>query len=197
VTITTRVTLRGTAVGHQFVLECEHNANTNGLGKVQRAIVNYLGTAPADLSMAARSRLIGDTCNAWLVARGYPGDDDVHALWHGQPYGVTVPKIAMAVYGTSEPTPSQIRVVQRNVRRLEQLDLVCCWQACLGFVARPYTQWNGKPSIMPQPVAALAVTFKWNCQHFAEQDRLAAEWTAERVRQMGTVDPIRALQGLV
>ena len=115
------------------------------------------------------------------------------------PYGVTVPQIATAVYGAGEPTASQIRVVQRNVRRLKELDLVHCWHACVGYLDRAYTQWNGKPGVMPQAVAALAVVFKWDCQHFAEQDRLAAEWAAERSHRMAALlaDPVRALQGLV
>ena len=49
-TITTRALIRGTAVGHQFVLECDHHANTNRLGRVQRAIIDYLGTAPEGLT---------------------------------------------------------------------------------------------------------------------------------------------------
>jgi hypothetical protein len=198
-TITTLVLIRSTAVGHEFVLECDHHANTNGLGKVQRAIVDYLGTAPEGLDPGAKSELHRHARNAWLKARDYPDDDEVHALWHGVPYGVTVPEIATAIYSTDEPSASQIRVVQRSARRLQQLGLVHCWQACVRYVDRSYTQWNGKPGVMPQAVAGLAVAFKWDCQHFAEQDRMAAEWDeAERARLAALfANPAEALRGLI
>lgn len=181
-----------------FVLECDHDANTNGLGKIQRAIVDYLGTAPAgfdDTVHGYRGPYHGDARLAYCQARGWSSESQV--LWHSGPLLVRVSAIAAAVYRADEPTPSQLRVVQRNVRRLEQLGLVVCRHGCAGYVDRSYTQWNGKPGVMPQAVAALFAAFRWNCQHFAEQDRLAPEWHAEYSRTLATVNPIQALQGLM
>jgi hypothetical protein len=94
---------------------------------------------------------------------------------------------------------SQVRVVQRNVRRLEQLGLVNAYHACAGFVDRLYTQWNGQPGVMPQAVAALAVSFRWDCQHFAEQNKIASDFTNDRAAALAKMleDPVAAMQGLL
>lgn len=186
--------------GRRYVLECVCNPNTNGLrlGKTQRAVLNHLATAPGGFPGHSGHRPEYKRAAAkYREAHGWALEADL--LWHPQPYGIRIPAIAATVYAVEEPTASQIRVVQRNVRRLEELGLVDCWHACAGYVDRPYRCINGEDYVMPQAVAALYVALRWNCEHFAEQDRLAAEWEAAEKARLDEMfkDPAAALQGLL
>lgn len=169
---------------NQYALACGHDFNTNRLklGKTQRAILAHLATAPAGLGSRG------------YLYRGGP------LTWHSEPYGIRVPDISTAVYSTQEPTTSQLRVVQRNVRRLEQLGLVDCWHACAGYVDRPYRCVNGEDYVMPQAVAALYVALRWKCGHLDERDRLDAEAAAAtmaRIDALKSADPNEVLRGLL
>lgn len=184
----------------QYVSECNHHANTNGLklGKIQRAILDHLATAPGGFPYDFGHRPEYDrAATAYRQAHNWAHEADL--LWHVQPYGIRVPAVATAVYGSDEPTASQIRIVQRNVRRLEELGLVDCWHGCAGYVDRPYRCINGEDYVMPQAVAALYAALRWDCEHFAEQDRLAAEWEAAEKARLDEMlkDPMAALQGLL
>lgn len=184
----------------QYVLECNHHPDTNGLklGKTQRAILDHLATGPggfADYMDRGEShRHVG---HQYRAAHNYEAAADL--LWHGEPKGVRVPAIASAVYGSEDPTASQIRVVQRNVRRLEDVGLVDCWHACAGYVDRPYRCINGEDYVMPQAVAALYAALRWECEHLVAQDRLIAEWEAAQKARLDEMfkDPMTALQGLL
>jgi hypothetical protein len=186
--------------GEQYVLECNHHANTNGLklGKTQRAILSHLATAPGGFSSyTARGEVYRTAGHQYRAARNYCLEADL--LWHGLPHGIRMPDIATAVYDTEEPTTSQIRVVQRNVRRLQELELVDCWHACAGYVDRPYRCINGEDYVMPQAVAALYAALRWDCEHFAEQDRLVVEWKADAEARIDEMlkSPVAALRGLL
>jgi len=186
--------------GEQYVLECPHHANTNGLklGKTQRAILAHLETAPGSFSdYMNRGENYRQPGHQYRAAQGYSLEADL--LWHGNPKGIRVPAIATAVYDSDDPTASQIRVVQRNVRRLQELGLVDCWHGCVGYVDRPYRCVNGEDYVMPQAVAALYVALRWECEHLAEQDRLVAEWEAAEKARLDAMfkAPMEALQGLL
>lgn len=186
--------------GDQYVSECTHTPNTNGLrlGKTQRAILNHLATAPGGFPYDFGHRPEYErAAEKYREASNWATEADL--LWHVQPRGIRVPAIATTVYDSEEPTASQIRVVQRNVRRLQELGLVDCWHACAGYVDRPYRCVNGEDYVMPQAVAALYVALRWECEHFAEQDRLAAEWEAAEKARLDEMfkDPVAALSGLL
>lgn len=173
--------------GKQYVLEWCHRSKTNGLGKIQRAILDYLATAPAGFGSIGRE-----------------SKDSNRITWHGQPYGVRVPEITAAVYATEEPTASQIRVVQRNVRRLEQLDRVHCWHGTIRWSERRHTDYRGQETTGPRPVSGLYVALRWDCAHLDEQARLAAEEDARRTSEyearmewFKNGDPVGALHDLL
>lgn len=185
----------------QYVLECAHHPNTNGLklGKTQRAILDHLATGPGGFTQySVRGDDYRQVGNQYREAHNYTPDADL--LWHGLPKGIRVGSIASVAYSTQEPTASQIRVVQRNARRLEELGLVDCWHGCAGYVDRPYRCVNGEDYVMPQAVAALYVALRWDCEHLAEQDHLVAEWHAAmkaRVDELFAQGPMTALRGLL
>lgn len=143
--VTARIT-GTTKQGHPYVLECDCYPKTYGLGKVQRRVVDYLATAPGRFA-------------------GMSWDPDTQRFtWHGRPNGVTVHQVAIAVYGTDEPTASQVRVIQRGVRRLESLGLVDCWHGWTGVMREgAYVTSNGFSADMP--VSALFVALRWECEH--------------------------------
>jgi hypothetical protein len=107
--------------GEEFVLVCDYHPKTNGLGKVQRAIVDFLATGPGgfghcgDGYHGGRSSYHHRASNEHRAANGYPPELDL--LWHGLPHGVQVAKITAAVYATQEPTASQTRVVHADSLR--------------------------------------------------------------------------------
>jgi hypothetical protein len=184
--------------GEPFVSECAHHANTNGLGKIQRAIMTYLGTAPGGFHQYnGYNQPHCSVGTRYRAARDYHPSAEL--LWHGPPYGVRIPAIATAVYGTADPTAAQIRVVQRAVRRLEQLGLTTCWHACTGYVDRPYRCINGNDYVMPQAVSGLYVALPWKCEHIAAQEQLIAEAAAETQARVDAMfnDPVAAVQGLL
>lgn len=181
----------------EFVLECDHYTNTNGLGATQRAIIDHLATAPAGFDGPGYpyGHQYHSVSIHYREQHGWTPEADL--LWHGDPYGIRVPAIATAVYATEQPTPSQIRIVQRAARRLQQLGLVDCWHGCAGYVDRPYRCVNGKDYVMPQAVAALFVALRWDCAHKTEQARLAEEYRQARDAHWNGVDPVSALQGML
>lgn len=170
----------------EYVLKCDSHPKTNGLGKTQRAIIEYLATAPAGFKCrgcghpeCAHPQSYHDAANAYT----YDGGQD-ELLWHGPPHFVRLDCITRAVYATEQPTAAQTRIVQRNVRRLEQLGLAECKHGTARYIERPYTTWSGKPAVMDQAVHALFVALVWDCEHLREQDRLVAEWDAARERRV-------------
>jgi hypothetical protein len=187
--------------GKEYVLACDYTPKTNGLGKTQRAIVAFLATCPAGFDNTVTN--MTDTERQALHWHGRKSDygDDYELAWHGRPYGVKVPTIATAAYGSETPSPAQIRVVQRNVRRLQRLDLVDCWHGLAGFVDRPYVMGNKTDAVMPQAVSALWVALRWDCEHQVERARIVAEYVAEKaltasaIANLSTEEVMAALQG--
>lgn len=158
--------------GKEFVLACDHTPKTNGLGKVQRAIVDYLATAPNGFPDFYQNGSKHPVVDEYRYAAGYSPESDL--LWHCAPRGATVASITMNVYGTEALTASQTRVVQRNVRRLQELDLVWCRHGVVKVRRDAYTTALGFKA--DQPVSGLIAGLHWRCEHVAEQERLIAEW---------------------
>ena len=171
-----------------YVLElyCHSKTNTSGLGRVQRSIVEYLATGPGGFG-------------------GYRWDP---ARWqfetHGHPYGVPITAICRSVYGDylADPTPAQIRAVQRAVRRLEQLRYVDCWHGWHHDVERRCTNFHGEEFVTTRPVSALYVALRWDCEHLdrrcPEQDERRRE-KARRDAEFEALlegDPIAALHSV-
>lgn len=135
--------LTETTRGHPYVPKCEYNPETNGLGRVQRRIVSYLGTAPAGFG-------------------GYSTDLETGEFgWHTEPVAVTLGSITAAVYEAKESSPAQIRAVQRAIKRLEELGLVVSFHAAITY--REYDTPLGFHGT--QAVPGRWVALKWDCEH--------------------------------
>jgi hypothetical protein len=128
-----------------YVIACESAPKTYRRGLVQRAILRHLASAPAGFSGS----------HSW--------ESDGTLVLHGPPYGITVRALAAAVYGVQEPELNSLRTVQRNVRRLEQLELVDCWHGEVRIRERAYVTTRGTPA--PIPVSGLYVALRWQCAH--------------------------------
>jgi hypothetical protein len=156
------------------------------LGKVQRAVIEYLSTAPAGFD--------------------YPWEDP--SRWqfvqHGRPYGVPIVSICRAVYGDylTDPTPAQIRAVQRAVRRLEQLGHVDCWHGWHHDVERRYTNYHGDKCLTTRPVSALYAALRWDCEHLDRHHAEQKEREDEKTRRdaefkaLLSDNPLAALQSV-
>ena len=130
-------------------LYCHSRTNTSGLGKIQKAIVDYLATGPGGFGGS--------------IGWPWPGGTEQH----GEPGGVPVTSICKAVYGDylADPTPAQIRAVQRAVRRLEHLGHVDCWHGWHRNMERRITTLVGEEVVTTRPVSALYVALRWDCEH--------------------------------
>ena len=151
---------------------------TARLGDVQRAILAYLATAPAGF---------GGTL-VWA-----PGHAELRE--HGEPNGVTIERIATAVYRlTAPPSPSQIRSVQRTVARLAELGLVSRWQSWLRMRAR--TTSLGYVATMPEPGLFVAYA-NWRCEHIERRDREWRQWQESREAALRKLDDVSAVRALI
>lgn len=173
----------------EYVLECDHASKTySGLGRVQRSILDYLATAPGGFKLAP------------LISDGN------RLLDHGAPYGSTVAEIATAVY-RSEPTTTQIRVIQRNLRRLQTLEYIWCRHAAIDWSERHHTNWRAEDVVSPRPVSGLVAGLRWDCEHLRaekqrQQEREArqqaeGEAFTARMAALSGADAIAMLTGVI
>ncbi len=161
-----------------YVLElyCHSKTNISGLGSVQRAIVEYLATGPGGF--------YGQVGWPW------PGGCDTH----GPPNGVPVTSICRSVYGDylADPTPAQIRAVQRAVRRLEQLGYVDCWHGWHRNVERRCTNLHGEEFVTTRPVSELYVALRWDCEHLDRRRARQDERRREKARRDAELEALLA-----
>ena len=146
-------TANSPAPQRKYALGCEYHSNTNysGLGRVQRRILDYLATNPAGFG--------GTTVRDMESGEFFK---------HGPPRGVTTRDIARHVYGVTEPSAPQLRVIQRAARRLETLKRVDCWHAWSGDRERRYKNSRGKEYITTAPICSLFVAIRWDCEHMTQ-----------------------------
>ena len=173
-----------------FVPGMCHYPGTNNLGRVQRRIVAYLGTAPfgfyaidTPLGYYDGEKKISaiDDPRVAALRRDYP--NAAHALEHGPPIWASVLDITTTVYGTADPTPAQTRATQRAVRQLEQRGLAECRMGCARTEqadSRSYTTRLGYTAWQPTP-ALYARLPRWSCRHVkARQHRLKRTYLVAR-----------------
>lgn len=120
---------------------------TKGLGRHQRAVLDYLARAPYGFADA----------EAW--------DERGRVLRHGAPYAVTIKDITLGVHG-EDYTETDAQQVRRSVHGLAAAGLAVVDMRPVGSVEREILKKSGETAIVTRPVKALKVSLRgWTCEH--------------------------------